>query len=147
MPISQRVRDLIASAWPDFYPCLVGTVGPNGPRISPKSSVRVLDDDHLAYWERSKRTALENVRHDSRVCIYFANFAEGLIKFNLPGIVINRGDGCERRCNFRSRYLLPLTISRISDHGWRSAVASRLRVALIAEARTQYDFNRLLSAA
>ena len=76
MPISQKVRDLIANAWPDFYPCLVGTVGPQGPRISPKSSVRVLDDEHLAYWERSKRTALENVRHDNRVCIYFANFAE-----------------------------------------------------------------------
>lgn len=76
MPINQRVRDLIASAWPDFFPCLVGTVGPNGPQISPKSSVRVLDDEHLAYWERSKRSALQNVRHDNRVCVYFANFAD-----------------------------------------------------------------------
>ena len=73
MPISQRVRDLIASAWPDFYPCLVGTVGPNGPRISPKSSVRVLDDDHLAYWERSKKQALANLGHDKRVTVIYAN--------------------------------------------------------------------------
>ena len=76
MPISQRVKDLIANAWPDFFPCLVGTVGTDGPQISPKSSVRVLDDEHLAYWERSKRTALENVRRDNRVCIYYANFAD-----------------------------------------------------------------------
>jgi hypothetical protein len=76
MPISQRVRDLIADAWPEFIPCLVGTMGPDGPQISPKSSVRVLDDAHLAYWERSKRSALANVRHDNRVCVYYANFAD-----------------------------------------------------------------------
>ena len=74
MAISQQVRDLIANAWPDLCPCLVGTVGKNGPQISPKSSVRVFDDEHLAYWERSKRTALENLRHDDRVVIYYANF-------------------------------------------------------------------------
>lgn len=76
MAISQRVRDLIASAWPDFFPCLVGTIGENGPQISPKSSVRVLDDEHLAYWERSKRSALENVKYDNRVCVYYANFQD-----------------------------------------------------------------------
>ena len=76
MPISPRVRDLIANAWPDFFPCLIGTIGKNGPQISPKSSVRVLDDRHLAYWERSKRSALENVQFDNRVCVYYANFAD-----------------------------------------------------------------------
>jgi len=76
MPISQRVRDLIAGAWPDYFPCLIGTIGKNGPQISPKSSVRVLDDGHLAYWERSKRSALENVQYDNRVCVYYANFGE-----------------------------------------------------------------------
>jgi hypothetical protein len=76
MPISKRIRDLIANAWPDFFPCLVGTIGPNGPQISPKSSVRVFDDEHLAWWERSKRQALANVQYDDRVTVYFANFAE-----------------------------------------------------------------------
>jgi uncharacterized protein len=76
MAISQRVRDLIASAWPDYFPCLVATIGPDGPQISPKSSVRVFDDTHLAYWERSKRSALRNLGHDDRVCIYYANFAD-----------------------------------------------------------------------
>jgi hypothetical protein len=34
----------------------------------------VYDDDHLAYWERSKRQALENLGHDKRVCVIYANF-------------------------------------------------------------------------
>lgn len=75
MAISQKIRDLIKSAWDDGAPCLVATAGPNGPNISPKGSMVVYDDDHLAYWERSKRQALENLGHDKRVCVMYANFA------------------------------------------------------------------------
>jgi hypothetical protein len=34
----------------------------------------VFDHDHLAYWERSKKQALENLGHDKRVCVIYANF-------------------------------------------------------------------------
>ena len=34
----------------------------------------VFDDTHLAYWERSKRTALEHLSHDKRVCVMYSNF-------------------------------------------------------------------------
>lgn len=74
MPLSQTVKDLIAKAWEDGYPCLVGTAGADGPNISPKGSLVVYDDAHLAYWERSKRKALENLGHDSRVVVMYANF-------------------------------------------------------------------------
>lgn len=74
MPISQKIRDLIKSAWEDGSPCLVATQGPNGPNISPKGSMVVFDDDHLAYWERSKKQALTNLGHDKRVCVIYANF-------------------------------------------------------------------------
>ena len=74
MPISQKIRDLIRSAWDDGAPCLVATNGPDGPNISVKGSMVVVDDHHLAYWERSKRQALENLGHDKRVCIIYANF-------------------------------------------------------------------------
>jgi hypothetical protein len=75
MAISQKIRDLILSAWDDGAPCLVATQGPNGPNISPKGSMVVFDDDHLAYWERSKKQALANVGHDKRVCVMYSNFA------------------------------------------------------------------------
>ena len=74
MVISQKLRDLIRSAWDDGYPCLLATQGPDGPNISPKGSMVVFDDEHLAYWERSKRQALANLGHDKRVCVMYANF-------------------------------------------------------------------------
>jgi hypothetical protein len=74
MLISEKLRALIRSAWDDGAPCLVATQGPNGPNISPKGSMVVFDDNHLAYWERSKKQALENLGHDQRVCVMYANF-------------------------------------------------------------------------
>ena len=74
MAISEKLRALIKSAWDDGAPCLVATLGPDGPNISPKGSMVVFDDDHLAYWERSKKQALQNLDHDKRVCVIYANF-------------------------------------------------------------------------
>jgi hypothetical protein len=74
MPIRQKLKGLIKSAWEDGAPCLVATQGPNGPNISPKGSMVVFDDEHLAYWERSKKQALDNLGHDKRVCVIYANF-------------------------------------------------------------------------
>src|ERR1700744_4938840 len=74
MPFSEKIKSLIRSAWDDGAPCLVATQGPNGPNISVKGSMVVFDDNHLAYWERSKKGALENLGHDKRVCVMYANF-------------------------------------------------------------------------
>src|SRR6202795_388052 len=74
MPISQKIRTLIDNAWADGAPCLLATQGGDGPNISPKGSMLVYDDEHLAYWERSKRQALENLGHDKRVVVIYANF-------------------------------------------------------------------------
>lgn len=74
MPISDKVKQLINNAWTDGSPCLVATQGPGGPNISVKGSMVVFDDDHLAYWERTKKGALDNVSHDKRVCVMYANF-------------------------------------------------------------------------
>lgn len=74
MALSETVEKLINNAWDDGYPCLLATSGPAGPNISPKGSMIVFDDRHLAYWERSKKVALENVAHDSRVVVMYANF-------------------------------------------------------------------------
>lgn len=74
MPLSDALKTLIRNAWDDGYPCLVATSGPNGPNITPKGSMIVYDDAHLAWWERSKRAVLENLGHEKRVCIIYANF-------------------------------------------------------------------------
>jgi hypothetical protein len=74
MGYSDLIRRLIDNAWDDGYPCLLGTFGENGPNISPKGSMLLFDDQHLAYWERSKRKALENLHHDKRVIVFYGNF-------------------------------------------------------------------------
>jgi Pyridoxamine 5'-phosphate oxidase len=74
MALSETIKRLINNAWDDGYPCLLATSGAHGPNISPKGSMLVFDDQHLAYWERSKRGALENLGHDKRVCVMYANF-------------------------------------------------------------------------
>ena len=74
MPLSATIKTLIRNAWDDGYPVLVATVGPEGPNITPKGSTIVYDDQHLAWWERSKRAGLQNLGHDRRVCMMYANF-------------------------------------------------------------------------
>mgnify|MGYP006272992011 FL=1 len=73
MAFSETIRRLIANAWEDGYVCLLGTSGDDGPNISPKGSMMLFDDDHLAYWERSKKQALANLRHDNRVIVVYSN--------------------------------------------------------------------------
>ena len=73
MPLSAQIVSLINAAWDDGYPCLLATCGPLGPNIGPKGSLIVFDDKHLAYWERTKRGALENLGHSPKVCVMYAN--------------------------------------------------------------------------
>jgi hypothetical protein len=73
MPISQHIKDLVQAAWVDGHVCLLGTVGEDGPNISPKGSIIFFDDDHLAYWERSKRQALKNLGRNKRVVVVYSN--------------------------------------------------------------------------
>ena len=87
MKLSDTIRRLITNAWTDGYPCLVGTAGEDGPNISPKGSLFLFDDDHFAYWERSKRQALENLRHDNRVIIVYCNMKAQADKILESGIL------------------------------------------------------------
>ena len=62
MPISQKIRDLIRSAWDDGAPCLVATNGPDGPNVSVKGSMVVFDDVHTtgATFDACARTLRAN---------------------------------------------------------------------------------------
>ncbi len=75
MAFSETIINLVNNGWDDGYPCLLATEGADGPNISPKGSMMVFDDQHLAYWERSKKQALANLAKDKRVCVMYANFA------------------------------------------------------------------------
>jgi hypothetical protein len=74
MPLSDQIKSLIRSAWDDGYPLIVATAGPDGPVVGPKGSMIVYDDNHLAYWERTRGKILDALRQEPRVCILYANF-------------------------------------------------------------------------
>jgi hypothetical protein len=74
MAISEKVKSLINNAWVDGYVCMLATAGQDGPNISPKGSMLVFDNQHLAYWERSKKKALANLGQDRRVVVMYSNF-------------------------------------------------------------------------
>jgi hypothetical protein len=66
----------------------------------------VFDDQHLAYWERSKRQALENLGHDKRVAVMYANFKaqrDGVIEsgfLRFYGVAELHEDGAIRQSIF-----------------------------------------------
>ncbi|HXQ53859.1 MAG TPA: pyridoxamine 5'-phosphate oxidase family protein [Stellaceae bacterium] len=72
--LTDLMRTLLNSALADGTPCLLGTATKGGyPQISPKGSVVVYDDEHLCYWERSKRSALKRIEENPHVCVYYRN--------------------------------------------------------------------------
>lgn len=72
--IDDEMRGLIDNCLADGFPCMVGTASRDGqPQISMKGSVLVYDQESLAYWERSKRSALENVGANPKVVILYRN--------------------------------------------------------------------------
>lgn len=72
--IEAEMRELIDNCLADGTPCMVGTASLDGhPQISIKGSVLVYDQESLAYWERSKRSALENVGENPNVVILYRN--------------------------------------------------------------------------
>ncbi|MBS34216.1 MAG: hypothetical protein CMO68_07410 [Verrucomicrobiales bacterium] len=56
---------------------LWGPVDKDGqPQLSLKGSVMVYESETLAYWERAKRTALENVSDNPKVTIVYNNMKD-----------------------------------------------------------------------
>ena len=69
--INEDMRAIIASAKLTF----VATVAPDGsPNLSPKGSLRVFDETHLAFANLASPQTVENLRHDGRIEINCIDF-------------------------------------------------------------------------
>jgi len=69
-----EMKELVDRALSDGLSCALGTADKDGqPQLSLKGSVMVFDSETLAYWERAKRSALENVSENPRVVILYNN--------------------------------------------------------------------------
>jgi predicted pyridoxine 5'-phosphate oxidase superfamily flavin-nucleotide-binding protein len=72
--ISGEISDLINNSLSDGYPCFLGTASASGePQISMKGSVIAYDSETLAYWERAKRSAMQNIKENPKVVIFYRN--------------------------------------------------------------------------
>lgn len=71
---TEDMRELIGSAMDDRLFCAVGTASKDGvPNISLKGSVAIYDGETLSYWERTKRSALDNVSENPNIVIFYRN--------------------------------------------------------------------------
>ena len=69
--IPKALQDHINTAFPDNV-CLVGSVLPNGfAQVTPRGSIMVFDDTHLASWERGKGATAANLADGSKLTVYF----------------------------------------------------------------------------
>ena len=75
--ITEQMKELVNRNHADGWDCTIGTVDKNGqPQLSLKGSVMVYDSETLAYWERAKRTALENVVENPKITVLYNNMTD-----------------------------------------------------------------------
>lgn len=131
MAFSQQIKDLIFNAHKDNCVCMLGTVGDNGPNISPKGSMIVYDDDHLAYWERAKQSALDNLRKDPRVVVMYSNKAANERgEFDCPGGIVRFYGTVEihERGDFRDKVRTMLQEREINHDGAEEGYAVLIKL-------------------
>ena len=70
--ISDQMRELVDNALANGSPCILATVSGDGePDIGFKGSMLVFDNESLAYWERTKRVHMKNVKENPKVIVLF----------------------------------------------------------------------------
>ncbi len=68
--IPKALHEHIDTAFP-AHVCLVGTVLPSGwAQVSPRGSTMVLDDEHLALWERGKGSTNAALQDGAKVTVF-----------------------------------------------------------------------------
>ena len=126
--MTSEMKELVDRAHADGWDCTVGTVDKNGqPQLSLKGSVMVFDSETLAYWERAKRTALENVVENPKVVILYNNMGER-IRWRFYGTAVVHDSGPIRE-EVMSR-TVPAELDRDPE---RLGVAVLVKVNKIAE--------------
>ncbi|MBO6098281.1 MAG: pyridoxamine 5'-phosphate oxidase family protein [Aeriscardovia sp.] len=72
MKLTEEMKDFV-----DHNLCFVATESDEGKLdLGPKMSMRVLDDSHLMYFERTAGQTYRNLEANGKICIASANLAE-----------------------------------------------------------------------
>src|SRR5436305_15007147 len=76
MPIqlTDEMKQALSTALPDRVPCVLATASADGqPDVGYKGSMMVFDEEHLAYWERTRGQHLANVQENPKVAVLYNN--------------------------------------------------------------------------
>ncbi|HLH29585.1 MAG TPA: pyridoxamine 5'-phosphate oxidase family protein [Terriglobia bacterium] len=69
--IPKVLHEHINTAFP-VNVCLVATALPDGfAQVTPRGSMMVFDDDHLAFWERGRGTTNANLKDGTKITVFF----------------------------------------------------------------------------
>jgi len=70
--IGDEMRNMIDNGLANGCPCVLATVSADAePDIGYKGSMMVFDNESLAYWERTRRQHLKNVKENPKVIVLF----------------------------------------------------------------------------
>jgi len=71
---TDEMRAVVDGAIGRGFACVIATASADGePGVGFKGSMIALDDESLAYWERSKRSILEHIEENPRVVVLAAD--------------------------------------------------------------------------
>ena len=72
--LTDEMKTALNNALADRVPCILATASADGkPGIGYRGSVMAYDGQNLAYWERTKRGGLDNVRTSPYVIVMYRN--------------------------------------------------------------------------
>ena len=72
--LTREMADALRGAMAAVRPAQVATAGASGmPDVAFKGSIMVLDDDHIAFWERAHGTTLKNLQENPQAAVLFWN--------------------------------------------------------------------------
>jgi general stress protein 26 len=70
--IIDQMKELVDNALANGCPCVLASVSGDGePDIGYKGSMMVFDKESLAYWERTRRQHMKNVKENPKVVVLF----------------------------------------------------------------------------
>ena len=125
--LTKQMSDLIDNNLANKTPCILATATAAGePGVSFRGSMMVFDNEHLAFWDRSKRANLEHLGENPKVAVMFYNPAER-VSWKFHGIAEIHRDGA-----IREQVMARTVESELARDPNREGVAVVIRVDRVA---------------
>jgi predicted pyridoxine 5'-phosphate oxidase superfamily flavin-nucleotide-binding protein len=72
---TDEMKERIGNAFTDEKFCVWATSSKEGvPSLSIRGSTFVLDDDHMAFWERSRQSGAEHIEENPHVAMFYLDY-------------------------------------------------------------------------